>query len=134
LPVYFDQVPIINGGSKILWSGGWFMTETHKVTLAEPVTDQLSGIVLVWSRYADGVAQEAGFNSFFIPKALIDIKRGYGHTFILSAGNTFSFMAAKYLYINNEYITGNATNNAKGTANGITYDNSAFVLRYVIGV
>ena len=39
------------------------------------------------------------------------------------------------LYINNEYITGHASNNALGTgASGITYTNNAFVLRYVIGV
>lgn len=30
--------------------------------------------------------------------------------------------------------TGHADNSATGTASGITYDNSSFVLRYVIGV
>lgn len=135
LQTYFDRVPIINGGSKILWSGSWYMTETHKAVLSEPVTDQLTGIVLVWSRYNNGEVQENGFNSFFVPKAFVDIKRGYGHCFIMSTGNTFPVMAAKYLYINNEYITGHAGNSLTGTGtSGITYENNTFVLRYVIGV
>ena len=43
--------------------------------------------------------------------------------------------AAKYLYINNEYITGHADNAAAGTAAiGVKYMNNECVLRYVIGV
>ena len=133
LQTYFDRAPIINGGSKILWSGGYYMTDGHQIALSEPITDQLSGIVLVFSRYADGAALENNFVPFFVPKAFIAAKSGYGHTFFMVA-NKLAVIATKYLYINNAYITGHADNIATGTVNGITYNNASFVLRYVIGV
>lgn len=122
-----------SGTGRILWTGGKYMTAEHKETLAEPILSQPHGIVISFSRYANGEAQDTNFHQFFIPKAFVLQKNGYGHTFFMAA-NKFALISTKYLYINNEHITGHADNNAKGTANGITYDNSAFVMRYVIGV
>lgn len=124
---------VYNGGGKILWTGGYYMTETHKIALSETVSAQPSGIVLVFSRYNDGAAQDTNFHHFFIPKAFITEKSGFGNTFIMAA-NKFQLIATKYLYVNNTHITGHADNSATGTANGITYNNAGFVLRYVIGV
>ena len=122
-----------NGAGKILWTGGYYMTETHKITLSEPITAQSSGIVVVFSRFINGTAEDTNFQHFFIPKAFIATKAGYGHTFFLTA-NKFAVNATKYLYINNTQITGHVDNNATGTVNGITFNNAGFVLRYVIGV
>ena len=122
-----------NGAGKILWTGGYYMTAGQNATLSEPITAQPNGIVLVFSRYADGAALENNYFHFFIPKAFIAEKNGYGHTFIMAA-NRFAVISTKYLYINNTQITGHADNNATGTANGITYNNAGFVMRYVIGV
>lgn len=122
-----------SGTGRILWSGGKYMTAEHKETLSEPILDQPYGIVLVFSRYANGTVQDTNFHHFFIPKAFVIQKNGYGHTFFMAA-NKFTLVSTKYLYINNTHITGHADNNAAGTANGITYDNSAFVMRYVIGI
>ena len=112
------------------------MTEGHKITLAEKVSAQPNGIVLVFSRYANGAAADTNFSSFFIAKALVEAKPGVGHLLIMAATPTFELMAAKYLYINDETIAGHASNSAAGTSTttGITYANNAFVLRYVIGV
>ena len=125
-----------NGDGKILWTGGMYMTEGHKITLSEKVSAQPSGIVLVFSRYANGAVADTNFNSFFISKALVAAKPGVGHLLSMAATPTFEIMAAKYLYINDETIAGHANNSAAGTSSttGITYNNSAFVLRYVIGV
>ena len=125
-----------NGDGKILWTGGMYMTEGHKITLPEPISAQPSGIVLVFSRYANGAVADTNFNDFFVSKALVSAKPGVGHMFVMYATPTFELMAAKYLYINNESISGHANNSATGTssATGITYANNAFVLRYVIGV
>lgn len=125
-----------NGSGKILWSGGYYMTGTHKIQLAEPVLSQPSGIVLVFSRYSNGAVADTNFQHFFVPKIFISEKAGYGNLFIMGATPTFDMMAGKYLYINNEYITGHDNNGLAGTstATGITYSNNAFVLRYVIGV
>ena len=128
-----DWQTVHNGKGKILWTGGYYMTESHKVALSEPVSAQPSGIVLVFSRFLDGAAQDTNFQHFFIPKAFIAAKAGYGHTFFMTA-NKFAVNATKYLYVNDAQITGHADNNATGTVNGITFNNAGFVLRYVIGV
>lgn len=122
-------------GNKVLWSGGMYMTEGHRITLAEPVVMQPSGISLVFSRYSNGAVADTNFNSFFVPKQFIDEKRGYGNLFVMFASPNLEMCAGKYLYINNEYITGHANNSLSGTsATGIVFSNNQFVLRYVIGV
>ena len=131
-----EWIPVFKGSSgtgRILWSGGMYMTAGHKAELSEPILSQPNGIVLTFSRYANGEVQDTNFHQFFIPKAFVNQKNGYGHTFFMAA-NKFLVVATKYLYINNTHITGHADNSATGTASGITYDNSSFVLRYVIGV
>lgn len=131
-----EWIPVFKGSSgtgRILWSGGMYMTAGHKADLAEPILSQPNGIVLTFSRYANGAVQDTNFHQFFIPKAFVNQLNGYGHTFFMAA-NKFAVIATKYLYINNTHITGHADNNITGTANGITYDNASFVLRYVIGV
>jgi hypothetical protein len=109
------------------------MTAEHRATLSENVTAQMSGIVLVWSRYENGAATDNNFQFQFIPKAFINQFKGYGCSYVLAA-NKFGAVATKYLYVNDAYITGHADNNATGTVNGITFNNAGFVLRYVIGV
>ena len=52
----------------------------------------------------------------------------------MTTDGTFGVIASKYLYIHDDKITGSDSNNKSGTANGITYNNAGFVLRYVIGV
>lgn len=126
---------IYNGSGKILWTGGMYMTETHDITLSEKVSQQPSGIVLVFSRYADGAAGDYGFNSLFISKAFVASHNGVGSVFTLNSSAAFGVMAAKYLYIHDDHIKGHADNNKSGTSSsGITYNNAGFVLRYVIGV
>lgn len=121
------------GVNQILWGdGGYYMTSEHKIPLSQAVSNQAHGIVLVFS-YFSGSAQNYYFQSFFIPKQLISEQTGFGHTFVL-AGTNFNPIGTKYLYIGNEVISGNDNNNKSGTTNGITYNNAAFVLRYVIGV
>jgi len=131
-----EWIPVFKGSSgtgRILWSGGMYMTATHKAELAEPILSQPNGIVLTFSRYANGAVQDTNFHQFFVPKAFVNQMNGYGHAFFMAA-NKFAVIATKYLYVNNTHITGHADNNATGTVNGITFDNASFVLRYVIGV
>ena len=125
-----------NGNGKILWTGGYYMTEGHKITLSEPISAQPSGIALVFSRYANGAVADTNFNDFFVSKALVAAKPGVGHMFVMYATPTFELAAAKYLYINDTTITGHANNILTGTSStsGIAYQNNAFVLRYVIGI
>ena len=119
---------------KILWEGTRYMTADHTINLAEAVSAQPNGIVLVFSKYADGSALDNNFNSFFLPKLWVTSHKGYGNAFTMMDTN-FGVICHKYLYVNDTYISGHANNNATGTgASGITYANNKYVLRYVYGV
>ena len=117
----------------VLWSGAYYMNNNQSITLPTPVSAQPHGISLVFSRYANGAANDVAFTDFFIPKSIVAQKPGVGHSFIMASSN-FGFIASKYLYINDATIAGHANNVLTGSANGITYANNAFVLRYVLGV
>ena len=66
---------------KILWSGTYYMTENQTAELSEPVSKQPNGIVLVFSRYTNGAAQNTNFKTFFVPKLFISSWSGYGSAF-----------------------------------------------------
>lgn len=59
---------------------------------------------------------------------------GKGYSFFLVDNADFTSIAAKYLYIDNEKISGYKNNNLTGSGGGITFKNNEYVLRYVIGV
>lgn len=118
----------------VLWSGGYYMTSGHTITLSENISDQSNGITLVFSEYADGAAKNQTFVSFFVSKKLVATHAGCGHCFTMSNSN-LAYFATKYLYISNDKIVGHDNNSLTGTgSSGITYTNNRFVLRYVIGV
>lgn len=118
----------------VLWSGGYYMTSGHTITLSENVSAQRSGISLVFSEYVDGEAKNQTFVSFFVSKKLVASHAGCGHCFTMTNSN-LAYFATKYLYIHDTTITGHDNNGLTGTAaSGITYTNNRFVLRYVIGV
>ena len=135
----FDQPIIINGTyyrgkQNVLWSGAFYMTETHSITLSESALTQPTGLVLTFSRYADGAAQNNNYNHFFVPKEFISSNSGFGSEFTMMS-NALAEVCHKYLYITDTTIRGHASNDATGTgASGITYINTRYVLRRVVGV
>ena len=125
------------GQNKVLWSGTYYMTDTHRITLSESVSAQPHGIVLVWSLYSNGAAENAGFNYIFVPKQHITSFAGCGVSCFLTgyANSTgTSAIGFKYVYVNNASIVGNANNSYAGESNGLTMASNKFVLRQVIGV
>lgn len=130
-----DWLNVSTFGGRLLWSGAYYMQGSHTITLSEAISEQKNGIVLVFSGYENGSAQDYWFNEFFVSKTFVTQHPGKGHNFLLSRGAAFGTMGAKYLYISDTKIAGNDGNIGSGTgASGIVYDNSLFVLRYVIGV
>lgn len=121
------------GAQKILWTGVWYMTANHTVQLAESINKQPNGIVLTWSGYASGAAENSYIQHFFIPKEYLVSADARGVCLVL-AKRSFSTIGTKYVYVNDNTIVGHESNNASGTANGITYNNASFVLRCVWGV
>lgn len=122
-------------GGKILWSGGSHMNGGQYATLTEPISSQLNGVLLIFSRYTDLTVHDYNFTTHFVSKAHVAAHPGCGHVFMMTTDGIFDVFAAKYLYISDTGISGHANNTKNGTgACGITYLNSDFVLRYVIGV
>lgn len=130
-----EWICVSDFGGTLLWSGVYYMSASQVAKLSEPVSKQRSGIVLVFSRYSSGEAQNYHFSTHFVPKYQVKQHAGCGHNFLMTTDGTFSAFAAKYLYLHDTEIVGNANNEATGTGTcGITYTNNGFVLRYVIGV
>lgn len=113
---------------KVLWSGIRYMTADHTITLSEPISQQTSGIVLIFSAYDSG-AKPYHFHCFFVPKQFVSLYNSRGMYFSLVDFDPAND-ARKYLYITDTTIQGNANNG------GVHYNlnNSKFVLREVIGV
>ena len=124
---------VYSGAGKLLWTGSQLMTAAQSVTFNEPMNQQQSGIVLVFSRYISGTAQDYYYSVHFVPKQLIATTPSSSLSFIMATAK-FEAIAAKYLIITNTGITGNDQNDDTGTANGVTFANNSFALRYVIGV
>lgn len=128
-----EWVRVSDFGGKLLATPGMYMTSGHTVALAESVSAQPHGIVLVFSEYYDGEVKNQTFSCHFIPKMVVSTHGGVGHSFFMTTSN-LAYVATKYLYISNTQITGHANNSESYTNSGITSNNNRFVLRYVIGV
>lgn len=117
-----------------LWSGGSHMNGSQYAYLSGAISAQPHGIVLVFSEYDsnNSTIQDSGFHTFFIPKSMVSLHSGRGYTFPLLL--PWIRNAIKYIYIYDTYLMGHASNTQSPTVGGITYANSWYVLRYVIGV
>lgn len=125
--------PLIRTTNRILWSGAYCMTSNHTASLSESISAQPNGAALVFSTFdvENNQANDYGWQMFYIPKTMVPMT-STGYQFTLSWGD-FNYIGRKYLYVRDKSILGNDNNKNKGTNSGITYDNSRFVLRYVIG-
>ena len=135
VPVY-DMYGNKLKGIRYLWGGVYYMSAAQTITLREKVTEQTYGIVVVFSRFdaTNNKILNEGFQSFFIPKNIVEAFEGDAHTFNLMSAD-FNYASCKKLYISNESITGDNQNQVGGTgATGISYTNRNYVLRYVYGV
>lgn len=120
---------------QILWSGASYMGLDQEIDLGSKlVSDQLNGIVLAWSAYSGGAAQNHTWHYVFVPKSHIYDREGQGVSSGVMSNADFSKVGSKYVYVHNSRIVGNAQNTATGTASGITFANNYWVLRYVYGV
>lgn len=98
------------------------MQSGQSVNLSTPINQTKSGIVLVFSFAENETARNYAWQSFFVPKALIESQPGEGHQFNLF----WNSWSQKYLYIHNDKIVGQVTNS--------TTQNKRFGLRKIIAV
>ena len=117
--------------NKILWQDAYFMNENQTANLSEKVSEQNTGIVLVFSAYSDGEAHDYGWYEYFIPKTIVSLQPNGGHSILIPDNDaTYGVKAGKYLYVSDTQIRGSVNN--VGTHGNL--NNSSIVLRYVIGV
>lgn len=129
-----EWVCVSDFDGQLLWDGESYMAADSIANLSEPISKQRSGVVLVFSEYANGAALDQSFHCRFIPKMRVSMHSGKADCIQLTSSN-LAYFATKYLYISDTKITGHANNTATGTGTcGITYTNNRFALRYVIGV
>jgi hypothetical protein len=123
------------GKNKVLWSGGYYMSDTQTATLSEAISAQPNGVVLLWSYYVDGASDNSNFRPYFIPKQFVASHPGKGISMFMTNG-TMSIAASKYVYISDTSIKGHSNNSSAAADKtcGITSTPKNFVLRYVIGV
>ena len=110
-------------GYKILWQGAYHMNDMQQAILSEFISEQATGIIVVWSKYASG-AVNGDWHYFFIPKFHSLIHEDNGIGMVLRYNSTT--IATKYLYVGRHALIGAATNTSA--------PNNNFVLRYVLGV
>ena len=129
----FSLVKSIKAEPKLLWSGAKYMTASHTITLAEKVSEQKSGIELVFAPYKDGKIQSLDWSHGFVSKGFVENHPYDGSGFLMTYGN-FDEVCKKFLRITDTAITGDDYNINTGTRSGITFDNSRYVLAEVWGV
>lgn len=119
-------------GQKLLWEGNSYMGDSQSVTLAEDVSSQKNGIVLVFARFVSDTSNPVDeFSCHFVPKMAVSLEGGRGFSFHITDHWN---QGVKYLYIQNARIIGNVYNSSSKTIGGSTYTNNYYVMRYVIGV
>ena len=134
IQIVSNDVECIFGKNNILWNCNnvaYWMANTHKFTLNQPISEQLTGAVFVWSAYDenDKAMRNWGWHMFFVPKQHVIWSDGSG----IFMTNAYTGMR-KYIYVHNTYIQGNDDNKATGSSNGIPLNTRGYVLRYVVGV
>lgn len=127
---------IVYSGNHVLWGPDYyFMNASQTINLSQKVSEQKSGIVLVWQAYSDGSPQPWDYNFTFIPKWQTMTNSSRGITCFLSNSHA-GYIGTKYVYLFDDKIKGhndNATGATKGNS-GITTTNNHWVLTYVLGV
>ena len=120
---------------KVLKSGiAAYMHGGQTEVLPEPISKQPHGIVLHWSGFSENGFVDYARNHYqFIPKTHVDNETYAGKTVqeVMGHGPTLCY---KTLYVYDDRLVGIDENTGTRSGSGVTYDNSAFVLREIISV
>lgn len=144
-PLFENVLPIlphlndVANTNRLLYQGeGLYMTESQKITLSEKISQQPTGIVIIWSAYRDGQARDFHWYFQFVPKFILSLPtttKQFDTDIFLCAGGQSQYAAMKELTITDDVIYGRVGNSSdKLIVNGITCVNNEWVLRAVIGV
>lgn len=124
----FENGVSISPNQNVLWEGVADVNGSQTISLNDKISRQLFGIVLVWSGYSNGKANNGDVHTQFIPKWCVT-----GKSMAFCMTDAYRHIN-KYFYVYDDKIVGNNINGTNGTEGGITYNNRNCVLRAVIGV
>lgn len=113
------------------------MSDTHVANLSKPVSEQVSGIVLVWTAYDDGTSSMTRASTCYqyVPKGAVAAYPGMGAGVLIGSA-TGNRMGWKYVYVHDDRIVGHASNDSGETvlSSGLTVHPREWVLVDVFGV
>ena len=113
---------------KTLWEGQARMLETTTITLSEPLSNQMRGIILEWQLAADNTSAPYGDSNFQF------VAKNFKGDCVFNSGTVvFTTNCRKRIVVDDQTITGTEYNGQTGTVNGVTYDNRRMVLVAVYG-
>lgn len=144
-PLFENVLPIlphlndVANTNRLLYQGeGLFMNENQSITLSEKISQQPTGIVIIWSAYRNGQSADFHWYFQFVPKFILSLPtttKQFDTDIFLCAGGQSQYAAMKELTITDDVIYGRVGNSSsKLIVNGITCVNDEWVLRAVIGV
>lgn len=144
-PLFKNVLPIlpqlndVANTNRLLYQGeGLYMAEYQSITLSEKISQQPTGIVIIWSVYRDGQARDFHWYFQFVPKFILSLPtttKQFDTDIFLCAGGQSQYAAMKELTITDDVIYGREGNSSSNlVVNGITCNNNEWVLRAVIGV
>lgn len=123
----FDSARIPLQMNNVLWTGGIFMQDGQSAPLSQRISDQQTGIIMVWSAYANGASQNYNWHFTFVPKYHVISSAGAGVSDGWSRGaDSAAVLVSKYVYVTDTVLNGNANNSVS--------PNNNIVLRAVLGV
>lgn len=107
-----------------IWQGNLQMGANDTINLSKGISSQKTGIVLIFSGYSNGAAQNYNHTSYFIPRRYVGLYAGGG--VVIPVGEAGRVNGAKYIYVYDDRLVGNANNTSD--------NNNKWVLTAVVGV
>lgn len=107
-----------------IWQGNLQMGANDTINLSKGISSQKTGIVLIFSGYSNGAAQNNNHTSYFIPRRYVGLYAGGG--VVIPVGEAGRVNGAKYIYVYDDRLVGNANNTSD--------NNNKWVLTAVVGV
>lgn len=131
--IYFKGNNLI--GIEKIWDGnvetttsGLYMDGSQTINLSKKISDCLKGITLVWYGYdpTNMTRVNTVVSKQFISKE--DIANNINHHVTTMSFIKYTHVGTKLVIVYDDRIEGHISNVQNGTANGITYENTYFVL------
>lgn len=107
-----------------IWQGNLQMGANDTINLSKGISSQKTGIVLIFSGYSNGAAQNNNYTSYFIPRRFVGLYAGGG--VVIPVGEAGRVNGAKYVYVYDDRLVGNANNTSD--------NNNKWVLTAIVGI